>query len=79
MVRTPKGKLIHFGGIKTDGTPYEHFRDSTGLGLYSSYDHNDRKRRRNYRKRHRGVLLKNGKPAYRSRENPSYFSYYYLW
>jgi hypothetical protein len=30
----------------------EHYRDTTGLGLYSSLDHLDKKRRDNFRKRH---------------------------
>lgn len=79
MTRTPKGKLIHFGGIKADGTPYEQFRDTTGLGLYSRYDHNDITRRRLYRKRHREILTTEGKPAYKDKESSSYYSWNYLW
>lgn len=34
----------HFGAIG-----YEQYKDSTGLGLYSEYDHFDTKRRKNFR------------------------------
>jgi hypothetical protein len=44
---------IHFGAIKPDGTPYPQFKDRTGLGLYSKYDHNDKERRARYYKRHK--------------------------
>lgn len=39
--RVPFGSIIH-----------EHYRDSTGLKLYSRLDHNDPKRRANYKARH---------------------------
>jgi len=50
----------------------EQYRDSTGLGLYSSKDHGDVKRRKAFRARHKGFL----KEGYYS---PSYFSYNFLW
>ena len=36
MVYSPKNKLIHFGERGA-----EQYKDSTGLGLYSKYDHMD--------------------------------------
>lgn len=57
-------KKISFGDIR-----YEHYRDSTGLNLYSHLDHNDEKRRINFHKRH----FKN-EPF-----TASYFSKKYLW
>ena len=51
---------------------FENFRDKTGLNLYPHLIHDDKKRRRNYRKRHQ-VYLKDG---YYS---PGYFSFHYLW
>lgn len=77
-VITPKGKVVHFGAIQ-NGIPMEQYKDSTGLGLYSEYDHNDIKRRENYRSRHKSILLKNGKPAYLDKEQPSFYSYNFLW
>lgn len=74
MVRTPKGKLIHFGDNR-----YEHYKDNTGLGLYSHLDHKNEKRRRLYRTRHKGILTKEGKPAYLDREQPSFYSWRFLW
>lgn len=68
------GKLIHFGD-----TRYGHFKDSTGLNLYSYLDHGDTKRRLNYKKRHSKILLKNGEPAYKNKSSPAFYSYNYLW
>ena len=51
---------------------YEHFKDSTGLGLYSNKDHGDLKRRQLYRQRHQ----KDIKKGYYS---PGYMSFYFLW
>lgn len=78
MVRTPNGKLVHFGAI-VNGKPMEHYKDSTGLGLYSKYDHGDPKRRANYRNRHKAIKLKDGTPAYKNKESSSYYSFTYLW
>lgn len=68
ILRHESGKLkrISFGD-----TRYEHFRDSTGLGLYSNLDHGDRKRQINYLKR-----MKKSKDNLFS---SSYFSSNYLW
>jgi hypothetical protein len=72
------GKKVRFGH-----QDYEQFRDSVpvkmGGGQWSHVDHGDRKRRDNYRKRHGGVLNKEGKPAFKVKYSPSWFSYYYLW
>jgi hypothetical protein len=62
---------------------YQQYKDSVpksmGGGLWTGKNHNDKKRRDSYRKRHRGVLNKLGKPAYKVKYSPSWFSYYYLW
>ena len=73
-VITPSGKKIHFGDKR-----YEHYKDTTGLGVYSHLDHNDKERRKRYRRRHSNILLKDGTPAYKNKEQPSYYSYNYLW
>lgn len=59
-------KRVPFGDKR-----YEHFKDSTGLGLYSQLDHGDRSRRKNYRARH----AKTAKKKFSS----SWFAFYYLW
>ena len=74
MTRTPGGKLVHFGSRK-----YQQFSDSTGLGLYSHLDHNDPKRRENYRKRHKAILTAEGKPAYLDKEQAAFYAYHFLW
>ncbi len=66
------GKTIHFGH-----TDYGHFKDKTGI--WKSKDHNDPKRRKNYRDRHKGILDKSGKPAYRDPSKASYHAYRILW
>jgi hypothetical protein len=70
----PAGKIvyIHFGAIKPDGTPYEQYKDSTGLKFYSKYDHGDKQRQKKYKARQKGVI----KTGYYS---PSFFSMRYLW
>ena len=51
--KTKRKNIIPFGSIKSNGTPYQQYKDTTGLGLYTKYDHVDKKRRERYRKRHR--------------------------
>ena len=47
------GRKIHFGA-----SDYEQFKDSTGVGKYSSKNHGDSKRRKSYFLRHSGVQFK---------------------
>jgi hypothetical protein len=56
-------KWIHFGAIQ-NGIPMDQYKDSTGLGLYTKYDHLDPKRRKLYRARHKVIKLKDGTLAY---------------
>jgi len=67
-----KIKTVLFGDRR-----YQHYFDR--VGMWAELNHNDRKRRAAYRKRHEGVLLKDGKPAYKQPYTPSYFSYHLLW
>lgn len=60
-------KKINFGD-----TRYSHYKDRTGLGLYSSQDHNDPTRRHLYKLRHN----KDIKDGYYS---AGYFALKYLW
>lgn len=73
-VKSPSGRTINFGD-----TRYQHYKDATGLGLYSHLDHKDPERRKKYRERHSKILLKDGTPAYKNKEQAAYYSYYYLW
>ena len=79
MVIAPDGKWVHFGSIKTDGTPYEQFKDRTPLKLYSQYDHGDMARRKRYLLRHKAILTKSGQVAYLDPWSPSALSIRYLW
>ena len=74
MVRTPKGKLIHFGA-----SDMEQYKDSTGLGLYSHKDHGDKKRRKSYLARAKGIKDKNGNLTWKDKESANYYSVHYLW
>jgi hypothetical protein len=67
-------KYVPFGGIKMDGTPYQQFRDSTGLGLYSKYDHGDKNRKRLYRIRH-----SKEKKSFDKYWTSGFFSWRFLW
>ena len=58
---------IPFGDIR-----YEHYKDTTPNKIYSNKDHNDKRRRESYRKRHK-VYLKDNEYT------PAYFSWHYLW
>jgi hypothetical protein len=66
IVLAKKGKrmkLIKFGHKK-----YEDFTT-----------HKDKERRKRYRDRHRGVLTKDGKPAYKDKFQAAYWSWHVLW
>ena len=58
-----KKKWIHFGAVA-----YEDFSQ-----------HGDPVRRASYRRRHAGILLANGQPAYKDKTKPAYWAYYILW
>ncbi len=58
-------KKVPFGSVY-----YQQYKDSTGLKLYSHLDHNDKKRRELYYKRHNKDYPK---------FSPDYFSKKYLW
>ena len=62
-VVTYKGKKIHFGDTR--------YQDYT--------QHKDKTRRDCYRARHKKVLLSNGKPAYKDKTRPAYWSFVLLW
>lgn len=51
---------------------YQQYKDTTGMKLYSHLNHNDSKRRRLYKLRHKTYLKHNN-------YSPGYFSYNYLW
>ena len=73
MVKTPKGKWIHFGQKN-----YEQYFDGA-LGLYSHLNHLDPERRRRYLARARGIKNKDGKLTLNDKESPNYYSIKYLW
>ena len=63
---TGRTKTVPFGAIG-----YDHYKDSTGLGLYSKNNHNDKARRTRFRTRH----AKNAQHKYSS----AWFASKYLW
>jgi hypothetical protein len=64
---TMRKRIINFGDNR-----YQQYKDITGLGLYSSKDHLDTKRRDSYKTRHQ----KDIKDGFFS---AGYFSMKYLW
>jgi hypothetical protein len=73
-----KVKKVSFGH-----RDYKHYKDSVpiskGGGKWTHSDHLDKKRRDNYRKRHGGLVCKNGERCIDIKYSPAWFSYYYLW
>ena len=69
-----KPKNVSFGNVD-----YEQYKDSSPLKLYKNKDHGDPKRRDAYRKRHAGIIKKDGTRAIDKKYSPAWFSYHYLW
>jgi hypothetical protein len=67
-------KTVHFGDSNM-----EQYKDSTGLGLYSSKDHGDETRRKSFRSRFQGITQKDGSKAINDKTSPAYWAYRYLW
>ena len=64
--KTGRFKTVNFGQKF-----FEQYRDSTGLGLYSHLDHDDEKRRDNFKKRFGRLLDK--------KYTATWFANKYLW
>ena len=58
-----EGRYIHYG--------------ARGYDDYNT--HHDEERRASYRKRHAGILLGDGRPAYKVKTSPAYWSWHLLW
>jgi hypothetical protein len=63
---TKRQQRVPFGDVN-----YQHYRDSTGLKLYSRLDHNDPKRRAAYKARHEKTRHK--------KYSASWFADRFLW
>jgi len=74
MVKSKSGKWIHFGSSEM-----QHFKDSTGLGLYTHLNHNDKERRKRYLARAKGIKNKKGELTWNNPESANYFSVKFLW
>lgn len=61
--------LTSFGAIKENGEPYEQYYDK--IGLYSIYNHLDKKRKELYKNRHKKDIGK--------KESAGWFAFNYLW
>ena len=76
---TRSERTLHFGH-----SDYEQFKDSTGKGHYSSRNHGDERRKRNYFNRHSGIKNKKGAVMKEFRASggkctPKILSHIYLW
>tara|TARA_Y100000591_G_scaffold332331_1_gene369243 strand:- start:873 stop:1703 length:831 start_codon:yes stop_codon:yes gene_type:complete len=77
--KTGKIRVLHFGH-----KDYEQFKDRTKNGLYSSRNHGDKKRQRNYYNRHSGEKNRNKAIEKEKRKGNGYYtpkllSHIYLW
>ena len=68
------GKTINFGDSAS-----EQYRDTTGLGLYTSKDHLDPVRRKSYLARAKGIKNAKGELTWKMKSSPNYYSVRYLW
>ena len=68
------GKTINFGDSKM-----EQYKDSTGLGLYTSKDHLDPVRRKSYLARAKGIKNAKGELTWKMKSSPNYYSVRFLW
>jgi len=72
MVKTPSGKLIHFGNPK-----YQHFKDRTKI--WSKLDHNNTTRQNSYLSRSKGIKNKKGELTWTNPESANYHAIRILW
>jgi hypothetical protein len=72
------GSKVNFGH-----KDYQHYKDQVpkkmGGGLWTHKNHGDSARRKNYRKRHGGMVCKDGSKCITHKYSPAWFSYYFLW
>tara|TARA_R110001606_G_scaffold385891_1_gene549645 strand:+ start:208 stop:459 length:252 start_codon:yes stop_codon:yes gene_type:complete len=68
------GKTINFGDSNM-----AQYKDSTGLGLYSSKNHLDPVRRKSYLARAKGIKNKSGQLTWKLKTSANYYSVHYLW
>ena len=74
MVKTKSGKWLHFGSSEM-----QQYKDSTGLGLYTHLNHNNKERRKRYLARAKGIKNKKGELTWNNPESANYFSVKFLW
>jgi len=65
-------KTIHFGNVS-----YQHFKDKTGI--WSSKNHNEKKRRSSYLARAKGIKKKDGSLAWKDPTSANYHAVRVLW
>lgn len=76
-IKEPNGKIktIHFGNLNPPAN--EHYKDKTGI--WSHLNHGNKARRDAYRKRHSGILKKDGTRAIDDYKQPAYHALKILW
>lgn len=67
-------KLINFGDSR-----YTQYKDSTGLGLYTKQNNNDKKRRASYIARASKIKNKQGQLTASLKSSANYYAIRYLW
>ena len=71
---TYNNKTINFGDSNM-----QQYKDSTGLGLFSSKNHLDPVRRKSYLARAKGIKNKKGELTWKDKASANYYSVRYLW
>ena len=71
---TYNNKTINFGDSNM-----QQYKDSTGLGLYTSKNHLDPIRRKSYLARAKGIKNKKGELTWKDKASANYYSVRYLW
>ena len=71
---TYNNKTINFGDSNM-----QQYKDSTGLGLYTSKNHLDPVRRKSYLARAKGIKNKKGELTWKDKASANYYSVRYLW
>tara|TARA_R110002049_G_scaffold296435_1_gene484514 strand:+ start:269 stop:538 length:270 start_codon:yes stop_codon:yes gene_type:complete len=67
-------KIINFGDSR-----YTQYKDSTGLGLYTNLNNNDKKRRASYIARASKIKNKEGQLTASLKSSANYYALRYLW
>jgi len=82
IIKSPEELQISQAKNKRFAIKYDNKTINFGLwdgGNHAFIDHRDEKLKKAFRARHSKILLKNGTPAYMSKDSPDYYAWRILW